>query len=455
MAAVITFRCSVCKQVLKIGADKAGRKAKCKCGADLTIPAASEPAAATPPPLPSGKPDDDDEGGTYGLIDVITTPTPVAEAKPKKTGDEEEDEEDDEGGEGKSALVIPEGAAQKRAKAPRARALLEPEKWLKVCLGLKIVSVGLWIWLGAALLREIPMLIGLFNRPEYARVRLRYDDPKTYTQLTGEGPADSIQLTKPEFMMALLTGDGVATAGLWLFRISAIFLMVAHLTLVTGYAFCLAVPPRFGTRGQALTLLILGVVNALFTLFFRLLPAFGTYDWTLIPVAVPEVALLDANLEREVPLSIQLSSLPMLEYLLSFLVMGTYLIEPVLIGSFLSSIALSMRYEPLREWGDGMVRLGLGTAFVTLAYMVLMVCGSSDVLTWLLRLVYLLGLGFFLGQLGWFAVVVMWTPPEIMKEIDVEEIDSEAAAVQRAALRYRGDEEEDEDDEDEDDEDED
>jgi hypothetical protein len=450
MAAVITFRCSACKQVLKIGADKAGRKAKCKCGADITIPATSEPDEPAPPLLPPGKYDDDDEGGTYGLIGDFAQPAKVEEPKPKKEGEDEEEDDEDEEGEKAPQLILPQGAARKRAKAPRARALLEPARWLKVCLGLKIVSIGLWIWLGAALLREVPLIIGLFNRPEYARLRMRYDDPKLYTQLTGEGPVDSVTLSKPEFMMGLLTGDAAVTAGLWLFRISAIFLMIASLTMVAGYAFCLAVPPRFGTRGQALTLLILGVLNALFTLAFRLLPAFGAFDWTLIPVAVPELALVDANLERDVPLSVLLASLPMLDYLLSFLVLGTYFIEPVLIGLFLRSIAQSMRYEPLRETGEGMIRLGLGTAFIALAYTVLMVTGSSDVLLWLLRLVYLLWLGFFLGQLGWFAVMVLRTPPLILKEIDVSEVDSEEEAVRRAAARYRDEDEEDEDEEDED-----
>src|SRR5262245_52779759 len=53
---VITFQCFACNQVLQVGADKAGRKAKCsQCGTVLTIPvlagAASEgvlPAASLP-----------------------------------------------------------------------------------------------------------------------------------------------------------------------------------------------------------------------------------------------------------------------------------------------------------------------------------------------------------------------------------------------------------------------
>src|SRR5262249_55573886 len=153
---------------------------------------------------------DDDEGGTYGLIGDVATGPPAEQAKAKEKRDEDEDEDDEEG-EKPPKLVVPEGAGRKRPKAPRARALLEPERGQKVCLGLQIVSVGLWIWLGAAVLREIPLLIGVFNPPEYARVRMRYDNPQLYTQMTREGPAESVQLTKPEFMIGLLTGDSAVT----------------------------------------------------------------------------------------------------------------------------------------------------------------------------------------------------------------------------------------------------
>src|SRR5437762_11726114 len=100
----ITFRCTACGHVLKIGADKAGRKAKCtKCGQTLTIPATSEaiqePALAPGAPAPAAKPDetapalgpsdapapykyvdeDDDGQKTYGLKgDVDTRPEDAA-----------------------------------------------------------------------------------------------------------------------------------------------------------------------------------------------------------------------------------------------------------------------------------------------------------------------------------------------------------------------------------------
>ncbi len=49
----ISFQCAGCQRVFKVSADKAGLKAKCKCGATLTVPGSQ---AATPPPLPPQAP---------------------------------------------------------------------------------------------------------------------------------------------------------------------------------------------------------------------------------------------------------------------------------------------------------------------------------------------------------------------------------------------------------------
>src|SRR4051794_24472962 len=95
MAELITFKCTKCQHVLKIGAEKAGRKAKCpKCGQAVTIPGAN----AAPEP-PAKKPDDDEEdGGAYGLADEpahvapkVDLTTPI---RPGGGGDDDDDDED-------------------------------------------------------------------------------------------------------------------------------------------------------------------------------------------------------------------------------------------------------------------------------------------------------------------------------------------------------------------------
>src|SRR5256885_10974588 len=53
----ITFTCYACNQVLKVAADKAGKKAKCvKCGTILTIPVAAGEAEVAPPAAPPQPP---------------------------------------------------------------------------------------------------------------------------------------------------------------------------------------------------------------------------------------------------------------------------------------------------------------------------------------------------------------------------------------------------------------
>jgi hypothetical protein len=438
---VISFRCPACKQVLRIGADKAGRKGKCKCGAEVVVPSTSEaaaPAAAAPPPLPATVDADEEEGGTYNLIGDFAQPAAPKEEPRKRGDDDEDDDDDDEDGVARPGpLIIGEKDRPKGTfRITRARRLLNPAKWLKVCSGLNIIAIGLWVWLGAMALREIPVIIGLFNPSDYSKLRLRWEDPRLYAQLAREGSAEDVKLSKTEFMYGLVTGNDPVTAGLWLFRLSALLLIGASGTLLVGYGICLAVPPRFGTVGLVYTLLALGSVNLVLTIVFRLLPTFGVMDYVLIPVAVPEIPWLDANIERELPLSVSLTALPFLDYTLSFLVLGVYFLEPVVLGMFVRAIALSMKAEELEEVGTGMVRLGLGVAFIWLGYMTVMVTGSSEVLLWLLRVVYVLGTTFFLGQLAWFAVEVMKIPPLIQSELDVTEIETE---------EKRKDEDEDED----------
>jgi hypothetical protein len=49
----ISFQCYSCNQVLKVGADKAGKRGKCpKCGTALTIPVSSTDGTGAPPAMP-------------------------------------------------------------------------------------------------------------------------------------------------------------------------------------------------------------------------------------------------------------------------------------------------------------------------------------------------------------------------------------------------------------------
>lgn len=88
----ITFQCYSCQKVLRVGDDKAGKKAKCaQCGTILTIPMASAEeeevvvaeveAAPEPPPRPRPSRDDDDD------LDDDVRP------RPRKRRDDDDDDD--------------------------------------------------------------------------------------------------------------------------------------------------------------------------------------------------------------------------------------------------------------------------------------------------------------------------------------------------------------------------
>ncbi len=407
----ITFRCANCQHPMKVSADKAGRKARCpKCKAELTIPAAS-PAAA---PAPGKGSAEDEEGGAYNLVGAIDAP-PVEE-KPKKQRRDFEDEDEDEEEEAARAraLAVPKtpGAPEGfRPAAPRARALLEPERWHKVQLGLMLLSVGLWIWVGAFLLGRVPAVIGAFAAPEYGSFAVRYAE--------ASGPA---KLTTAEFLMHVVTGTDSASAGLWLARIGEILMLLAGLTLIAGSALCLPVPSRFGSKGLALALVILSSVNVILGVVFRLLPYTGAMNYTLIPVAMPEVSMFGSpGPDRLMPLSVLFSALPMLEYTLALLIWGALFVQLILICAFVRTVALAMRHEELEPKMQGLIRMGLGVLFILLAYLMVSITGTTIVLQWVLRVVYGLFVGFFLGMLVWYALTLLQVPAMIAEELDESE----------------------------------
>src|SRR6266542_1841179 len=367
----ITFRCTACNQVLKVSADKAGRQVKCnKCGAAVTVPA-PEVAAPKPAPTPAkAQADDEEEGGTYAIKDVIVKPPPEETKKRSKDEDEEEDEdeydEDDEDARQKLQLM-PKIEGPGRQAAARRRSLLEPEKWLKVRRGIFLVSCGIWTLLGALVLRQVPLIIGLFQAPEYAALAMRYQDPSFAASVLGGRAAEDVALSRAEFLIALTTGSDSVQAGLWLARAAQFFVLVGGVVLLIGYFICLPVPQRFGTRGLVHSLIVLGSVNLIFGIVFKLLPYFGVMDYVIIPVAVPEVGLVNANLGRMTPLNLFHSPLPFLDFALAPFILGAYYAEPILFCLFLRAVSLSMKDEVFEEQTKSLVRLGLGTGFIHLS----------------------------------------------------------------------------------------
>ncbi len=134
--AVITFACYACNQVLQVGADKAGRKAKCsQCGTILTVPALAQnvlpvaeaiaPTPAAPPPLHPSPPT---AGGVaHGLDEVEVVEEPASRRL-----------DDFEAG--------PPRRRQSEYYDVRRR---PPSKWHKVKLGFLLVFIGMCVLAGA------------------------------------------------------------------------------------------------------------------------------------------------------------------------------------------------------------------------------------------------------------------------------------------------------------------
>jgi len=82
-------------------------------------------------------------------------------------------------------------------------------------------------------------------------------------------------------------GSGVARAGGNFLRIASLFAVFSSIALVTGYAFCLFTPNRYGSLGLIIAALSVGVVNMVLRLIFKLVPAFQNqlvYDRSLFAV---------------------------------------------------------------------------------------------------------------------------------------------------------------------------
>ena len=392
--ALITFHCPACKLVLKISADKAGRKAKCRCGAELTSPLISEdlPAAAAAASAPAARStgaDDDDAVTGYGLA---AEPEPALE-KPKEQPKEQKvisprDEEELE--------------RKRRRRAALRKAPMDPVRWERVRTGILLVAVSTYLWVGALILRQVFLGIGIINGPEYAAAA----DVPVLLPEANPPVGQELELDKTKFAIALLAGTDSVDTGTTLLLIAQVLVVLQGLTAVAGYAICLSVPPRFGTFGMALTALCLAGLNLILQLVFKLLPVTGSMDYIMIPLVTPEITMTIANVGRLVPLHVYWSDAPFWEILVALVIQIFYYAEPVIFCIFLRSAALSIRDETLQAKANAMILLALGTAFALVAYYLLAATGTSEVAGWVMRAIYSLWLAFLLGQLLWYTRVL-------------------------------------------------
>ena len=298
---------------------------------------------------------------------------------------------------------------------------------------MRVIAGGLGVWLAAFLLFRVPVVIGMAVGPEYAvaandRLVSPNSDP-----------------THPEFNLcaygvALIAGNDGSDTLIWVLRFALVLTLLQGAPLVAGYFICLAAPDRYGIRLQLMVLFALAFFDFLFLVVFKLLPICGAYRYITLPIALPEVAMVEMNADRIESIFTFWLSYPVLEAIAGVLVMVTNYLGPAVIATLVHSVAMSIKSEKLEAEALITMKLGYSQLFIQLAWYMMAMCGGSLVLLWLLRITYAIGAAFFVYQLILTITALIRVAPVVE-----EQLGDEAAT---AGLEQE--EEDDEDDEDED-----
>lgn len=406
---LISFRCTSCKQVLKVSSDKAGRKAKCvKCGKDLTIPAAQPPAQ--PPSLPAVADDEDQDEGGYGLLESHKSPElalAAGQEDKKKPVQEKKDQ---------PAKFQPE---------IRHKTIQHHEDWQKFQLALILVFAGVCAWGLAFSFQVLFVAIGSLQGPVYNAVveEVLLKPAQGAAVVEGQPPA----MDRGGFIIGLIIGLDYFSLGRMLIIIAHVCGLLQGLLGLAGYSMCIGVPDRYGTRGLAFALLGVCLVNLLLSLLFKLLPFAGAMNYAMVPLVGPELAMLDANVERLVPLHAAWAYAPFWETFLTFLLLLVFFAEPVLFCLFLRAAGQSWKDEGVEQQSLRLLQVVFGQLFILVAYYVLSLSGTSEVVVTVLRIVYFLWVCFLLGFIIFYAKALLQTRGVLDKYLVASEEEQERA----------------------------
>ncbi|MCI0377536.1 MAG: hypothetical protein L0215_08015 [Gemmataceae bacterium] len=424
----VSFRCTSCKQALKLSADKIGKRIRCpKCATELVVPKSSASAA----------PADEDGGGGYGI--VIDKDEEAARQKRLAEADKKT----------KKAKVD-------RAFLPKAKrkSLQEPENWQRVRTGLVVMMWGVVLLGGPLLFVAIVWLLGILSGPYYATVALRH----LFQGAPQAIPGQMEPMNYIDFFVGIVAGGDYVGIGKVLLILGSVCLLLQSLVCITGYIIALPIPNRFSTKGQLWGLISVSIVNFIVNGVLRLLPLAGAMGYILIPLVIPELNLLSAAMDRGQPMGVFWSKAPFWESILFLFIMMSFYAEPVLIGSFIWSVGLSLKEEPVAERGRGIINLTFGVAFAHLCLFMLGLTGSSNVMVWVFRAIYCLWLLFFVLLILRLAFGLNFARVILDKYLAIaaeeEEMGKVKKRVEDAEDEEEEEEEEDEEDEEEEDEDE-
>src|SRR5262249_49138315 len=108
---------------------------------------------------------------------------------------------------------------------------------------------------------------------------------------------------------------------------------------------------------------------------------------------------------------------PPLELFWALIMLLVLYMEPAMIGVFLRGVAKGLKSDVLEEKAMTIMKLGFSQMFIQMAYMILALCGTSEVLLTVLRFVYMIGMGFFIGQLVYTAMACFSVPGIVVAQL--------------------------------------
>jgi hypothetical protein len=432
----ISFRCTSCKQGLKVPVANAGRKVKCtKCGTALKVPAAPQAGASAAPSPFAKKPyeEEEDEGGIYGVEGMEEHQAEIArveeerrrkERRKQEQAEEESELDEEEREEGFEELrrrlageddeddyedEDEEEGRPKKKRPPRVK--LDRPAFQKVRVGALLALIAVSFLALSVLLHKLVLLIGLFAGPHYTEVM---------DEILPAGSEESVDLMR--FAIAHVGGIKSEGANKALLLISQLCILFQEIIMIAACVFCLSAPPRFGTKGLALTALIVAGVNLVVGVVFRFLPVVGAMKFVLLPLFGGELAMSEANFGRQSsgPIHLLWCGIPYLQVLLTMFVLVLNFGELIIFPLFLRAVAKQLKAEQLERSSLSLVQLGLAQVFAQVAYQVMAMTGSSWVLGIVLKVFYILGLCFFVWQLTWYILILIYSRTVIQEALDSE-----------------------------------
>jgi hypothetical protein len=264
------------------------------------------------------------------------------------------------------------------------------------------------------------VIFGIINGPEYAEVLEQSMTAKADT------PAGEVAVPDmPAFMLGLVTGMSYQGIGKVFYILAAVLALFQIVIVMAGCGVCLKIPDRYGSQGQLKALLAFGTLNFFIILIFKLLPALGVINYFLVPYTLPEVSLVDANIDRDPPIWVFWSGAPFWEMILTVILLCSFYAQPVLIGIFIWSIGMALREGPVIEKGQGAVILAFGIAFGLLSFHLLSMTGTSGVALGVLRVLYGVWTGFTILLLIRLPAALQATRAILQKYLDGAEMKDE------------------------------